>query len=125
MYHFEKLDTKQKVFDYVAKKLYDQGCTSVTTHGRCMYRGVNGTKCAVGHLIPSNLYNSKMEGLLFRVHQSSKSERLKSFLNSNHDLLHDLQKAHDSIHNSYPFHPQLLQNLSNLATKYNLHPFHP
>jgi hypothetical protein len=125
MYHFEKLDTKQKIFDYVAKKLYDQGCTSLSVNGRCAYRGFNETKCAVGHLIPSNLYNRIMEGPLYLLKQATKSKRLKLFLDSNYDFLHDLQKVHDFIKPSYPFHPQLLQNLSNVAIKYKLQPFQP
>lgn len=56
---------KQQVFDKVASHLLAQKLTSSKSNlvgGTCLYRGPNGTKCAVGCLIPDDLYDAKMEG---------------------------------------------------------------
>lgn len=42
--------SKQAVFDYVRKKVNEQGNPSVD-NGNCVYRGENGCKCAAGHLV--------------------------------------------------------------------------
>ena len=64
--------TDQEVFDTVVTALRRQGCKSVKRVASpradqctpvCRYRGENGTKCAVGHLIPDELYDRRMEGL--------------------------------------------------------------
>jgi hypothetical protein len=62
----------QKVFDTVAQHLIAQGKKSMTripgssVRGRA-YRGENGTKCAVGCLIPDEAYDPSIEnkGIVF------------------------------------------------------------
>ena len=57
----------QKVFDKVVDHLLEQRKQStvndVLAPGgyRCMYRGNSGLKCAIGALIPDDLYTSSME----------------------------------------------------------------
>lgn len=51
---------KQEVFDKVAAHLLQQKEKSMTM-GRCMYRSANGLKCAIGCLIPDDLYESSIE----------------------------------------------------------------
>jgi hypothetical protein len=52
----------QETFDYVVNHLRKQGKQSL--YGRnCAYRGENGLKCAVGVLIPDELYSVKFEGM--------------------------------------------------------------
>lgn len=54
--------TIQEVFDRVVKHLLTQGNTSFSPNGsNCAYRGVDGLMCAVGCLIPDNLYNPLMD----------------------------------------------------------------
>ncbi len=55
--------TEQEAFDKSISGLRDQNRKSYTDHsGRtCAYRGPNGCKCAIGHLIPDNIYSTKME----------------------------------------------------------------
>lgn len=54
--------TEQEIFDKVAEHLQKQGHRALNEDGVCVYRGKNGTKCAVGALIPDELYDSKIEG---------------------------------------------------------------
>jgi hypothetical protein len=59
---------KQEVFDKVKAHLLAQMATSVTTRAdapggeMCAYRGKNGTKCALGTLIPDDKYDPSLEG---------------------------------------------------------------
>jgi len=55
--------TNQEIFDGTMKHLRTQNCKSVdpANSSRCLYRGSNNTKCAVGYWIPDELYDPKME----------------------------------------------------------------
>ena len=54
--------TLQEIFDKVAVHLLTQQERSETCGG-CAYRGERGLMCAVGCLIPDELYDSSMESL--------------------------------------------------------------
>lgn len=54
----------QALFDRMVNALTLQNAVSVSNNGRtsnCMYRGDNGNKCAVGHLIPDHMYSRDMD----------------------------------------------------------------
>lgn len=55
----------QKLFDRAVGGVLEQGTSSIkfSQYGGhiCMYRGDNGAKCAIGHLIPDSKYDEKME----------------------------------------------------------------
>lgn len=93
--------TMQSIFDRVAAHLLNQNRRSVDpVDGLCLYRGGDGRKCAIGCLIPDDLYSPEMEnqnlyGPLIRA-------ALGDFLrDSEHEkLLSMLQLAHDSYHPS-------------------------
>ena len=53
--------TKQDIFNISANGLLKQGKKSVDAHS-CLYRGPNGLKCAIGMLIPDELYQDRFEG---------------------------------------------------------------
>lgn len=61
--------TKQEIFDKVVNHLLTQNkqCSvedaSYANGLKCLYRGPNGLKCAIGCLIPDELYCPEMEGL--------------------------------------------------------------
>lgn len=56
--------TEQQVFDYIALRLLMQGEKSTRDGGQCCLRGqCNGLKCAMGWLIPDELYRPWMEDL--------------------------------------------------------------
>ena len=53
----------QQIFNKVATHLLKQNKRSIDKGTDvCLYRGPNGTKCAVGVLIPDSLYLKTMEG---------------------------------------------------------------
>ena len=53
--------SKQKVFNIVKEHLLKQNEQSLSENKTCMYRGNYDLKCAMGVLIPDNLYKSQME----------------------------------------------------------------
>jgi hypothetical protein len=53
---------RQAIFDRVATHLLTQGRKSLRDN-RCMYRGDDGTACAIGCLIPDEKYSTRFEGL--------------------------------------------------------------
>lgn len=54
---------RQLIFDTVARHLLTQGTRAVTEYGRaCRYRGPDNTKCAIGALIPDDIYSDHLEG---------------------------------------------------------------
>lgn len=56
------MNTKQQEFDAVVTHLFTQGRPAMANDGdTCMYRGVNGTSCAVGCRIPNDVYTPEMD----------------------------------------------------------------
>lgn len=51
----------QEIFDIVAPNLIRQNKKSVNKHGNCKLRGIDGTKCALGWLLPDPDYVEYME----------------------------------------------------------------
>lgn len=117
--------TIQEVFDRVVSHLLTQKKPSYSAGGGCAYRGADGLMCAVGCLIPDNLYNPLMDtsdstdiesvikrfGMIdlfdFKVTDCSDDEFIS--------LLDDLQSIHDA-------HPSSKweNELKLLATNHNL-----
>ena len=91
--------TPQEIFETVSRHLFAQGerafqLGDANTDGMCMYRGPNDTKCAVGCLIPDDVYLSTMENK--RVNQLVTGDyHLPNFITENLDLLSELQYVHD------------------------------
>lgn len=52
---------RQEIFDTALAHLRKQGKPAMNKGGVCMYRGPGGTMCAVGALIPDDLYVFDME----------------------------------------------------------------
>tara|TARA_B100001146_G_scaffold152086_1_gene133687 strand:+ start:242 stop:553 length:312 start_codon:yes stop_codon:yes gene_type:complete len=76
----------KETFEYVLRKVVEQGEPSIGETGQCLYRGPNGLKCAAGHLLSDEDYSPDMEGL--RV--------VDVFHNHPHKwLISQMQKAHD------------------------------
>ena len=88
----------QEVFDIVAKHLLTQNKRSEIRTGigiRCAYRTEEGLKCAVGVLIPDDIYDREMEGRAVRKLVERCPE--VSFLRRNIKILSDLQFTHDNF----------------------------
>ena len=93
----------QRTFDYVRKKLEEQGCPSITIGGECAYRGLQGEKCAVGWLIPDALYNDAIEetpigGGSDRQAAAAWAPIMTLLAGVSNDLIDALQSAHDDAH---------------------------
>ncbi len=96
---------KQVMFDAVKKAIkltYQQGEPSVA-NGDCTYRGGNGLKCAVGHLISDSAYQDCLEEKTINNEDVQKAvfSSLNNHLDYGHKelltkLLRALQFAHDS-----------------------------
>lgn len=53
--------TPQEIFDTVCAHLAGMTAKSINESGMCTYRGPNGSKCAVGALIPDDMYRPWMD----------------------------------------------------------------
>ena len=95
--------TDQTAFDAAYVHCMEQEVRAMG-NGLCLYRGPNGTKCAIGCLIPDNLYRKGMEG----DPASDVAESLGWELNPH--LVDCIQEAHDNLlsqDNLSPFRNQM------------------
>lgn len=94
MFKFLEL-SNQEIFDRVLAHMRVQRRASVDDDGACLYRGPNGTACAIGALIRDDEYTPEIEKknvytLLKGVDRMTVSEGRRS-------LLSDLQSVHDNL----------------------------
>jgi len=110
--------TAQDIFNTVAMHLMTQGERSTGAMGLCRYRGSKGHMCAIGVLIPDEMYNSSMEGKTVGTIQN----RLPAALRSHLPLLDDLQIVHDFCdHNEGRFNRgELKRSLKGTAKRFGL-----
>lgn len=123
--------TEQEIFNKVYLHLKKQGCKAGTMTAfksfNCAYRGPNNTSCAVGCLIPDELYDPEIEGVgveigsLCGMELNYKSEKLRAILTEIGlaDHLHflvKLQLAHDESETI----EEVLENLERVAKARNL-----
>lgn len=122
----------QSLFDKSAFHLLTQGKPSMAVSGgseQCKYRGPKGTSCAIGCLIPDELYSPKFEtkgwssftpfGTLYGT-KASRGRRVYELLNPDDSLevnffLERLQEVHDGD----PVH-EWPDRLRDVAKEYNL-----
>jgi hypothetical protein len=111
--------TNQEIVNFVAEKLRAQNGSS-TSHCGCAYRGENGRRCAVGWLIPDELYKPFMENEV--VTQPIVRDVLKQLVSDEQiKLLIDLQDAHDSIDDVHgSFISQFNNNLQYICERHDL-----
>lgn len=85
--------TNQEVFDKVAAHLRKQGRPSAR-NGEGLYRGPKGLMCAIGVLIPDELYSVKFE----KISVNALPDDVRAvFGDADPDLLSYLQNVHDSL----------------------------
>jgi hypothetical protein len=88
--------TNVELINFVFEKLIAQGVQSMGDNGiSCRYRGVNGSKCAAGHLIKDEFYNDSLENK-----RSTSEDVAKVLIDSGVpinqlELVRELQKIHD------------------------------
>jgi len=91
----------QEVFDYSVSKVIEQGAPALQ-NGSCVYRAMNGSKCAFGHLIPDSLYHPRFEGagtgslLVQGIDNIRYTPKLAASLWEHRVLISKLAKAHDN-----------------------------
>lgn len=95
--------TQQEVFDAALRGLSSQGFVRSVAGGVCAYRGSDGLKCSIGHLIPDEAYDPAIEGFGIHLLTDKKSgEFYRAIWNLFDDdllawgILPLLQAAHDS-----------------------------
>lgn len=111
--------TRQDVFNFVYKKLMEQGQGSVNLEaddgaGMCYYRGLEDCKCAVGWLIPDEEYKPEMDkAVAGEDYGTSVVGIVKKFYSDFADkkgaltFLRDLQAVHDDASYSMSSFPVL------------------
>src|ERR1700723_4178090 len=112
----------QEVFDTIVSHLRQQGCVAQDEFsGMCRYRTDDGKKCAVGVLIPDELYSPKMESQTYTqlVNNIDTPQELVVRLSEHGNLLIRMQKVHDkSTTNQWEFEFRKVANDFHL--QYNL-----
>lgn len=114
--------TRQEIFDKVAAHLIKQGCKSMNTEHRCLYRGQDGARCAVGIFIPDDAYKPEMEGLTAAQMSSTFPDALPAALRQDIMFLSELQRAHDSsiCRTGWPFINDVSIRLRTVARTFGL-----
>lgn len=89
---------KQQIFDFVFEKINEQGRTSSNEDGGCEYRGSDGRKCAIGHLMRDDEYHDYYEGIgICYDNFQNPVARWAGDKGFDLEFLSSLQDAHDSI----------------------------
>lgn len=108
---------KQQMFNIAVEGIIKQGKASMDEmNRRCKYRGIDNCKCAVGHLIPDNLYDPSMEGqtVSLIIEENIHIEFLRS-LQSCHDHTAGYKKE-----DNYLFLKEFKRRITNFAEAENL-----
>ena len=112
--------SRQEIFDYVTPLLFAQGERSMLEGGTtCAYRGEHGMRCAVGFLIPDELYSDGLEGK--SAMDVDMTKRLNNVILTDDDLglfLTDLQDVHDGWTSGEK--ADLFDRFQNIAMRYKL-----
>lgn len=106
----------QEIFDTVAEHLFRQGTRSYAMDRGCLYRGPDGTKCAVGCLIQDDDYTPNMENK--SVYALEEDGLLPKYLMKNIRLLSSLQMVHDT--DGWGNRDEMRQALEEVAGMFNL-----
>lgn len=96
----------QATFDIITNGLRMQDGRSVDISNNCMYRGLNGHKCAAGYVIPDEKYDAVFEGcslvtpnLNMGSQMQEKAQKLYNIIvvegEHNLELVKALQQVHD------------------------------
>lgn len=116
--------TDQEIFDRVATHLLRQNAVA-SRGGCCVYRDDQGRKCAVGALIPDEIYSPRMEGHnisnLWASVPGDCRERA-AFAEKHWQLLRALQSVHDKVMGNAPgtCRPLFEEYLRRVAEHYEL-----
>jgi hypothetical protein len=113
----------QEMFDQAVLGVVGQGKRSVNAAGKCLYRGPNGLKCAVGFLIADKRYNAEYNGAgasspeVINMIEASIGRELKNIEIS---VLESLQTMHDGCERPGHFIDDFIRGVTCVAKDYNL-----
>jgi len=113
---------RQDVFDIVAWHLLRQGTRATAFDGvKCLYRAPDGKRCAIGWLIPDEVYSKALEFLGVRdlAERLIESEHaaFARFLYRHMPLLRSLQEMHDaSVPAEWPVMLHTIAKMNGLNT---------
>lgn len=90
---------KQEILNTVYKHLKTQGEPAIDSEGVCTYRTYSGLKCAIGCLIPDNIYNPVFEGRgVIALYKENLLEPIFPGITEEEiAFLHRMQEIHDSF----------------------------
>ena len=111
----KEMEMLQNDFDTVLSAIVKQGKPSKDI-GRCLYRGPRGLKCAIGWLIPDDLYKPEMDtGISFH-------KVLDIIGRDGDNLLYlSIRVCHDNASREADnFIDVFKQSMKNVATQYSL-----
>lgn len=106
--------TAQDIFNRAAGHLLKQGKRAAKPDDEfsCLYRGPAGTACAVGALIPEDLYTGELEGYGLSGMLKEAPTDLADALQPHKQLLWDLQGVHDNSRVGPERWPQRLEEVA-------------
>lgn len=79
-----------KIYLGLKSQNFEQSAVYENDNLRCLYRGPNGLKCAVGFLIPDEKYNESIE------HMSPWNLVVEGIVKSDLNFLREMQSIHDN-----------------------------
>jgi hypothetical protein len=114
--------TPQEIFNTAYLAVIEQGRPSVKKDGDCAYRGVEGAKCAIGHLIDDATAERWDKYGSTDIYSVSRKAKIKpDWLDSNIELLRDIQGCHDiALWEKDGFVEDYKQRMLWVAKSYNL-----
>lgn len=89
----------QEAFDKAYLGVIEQGGPAHLDDGRCRYRGPNGRKCGVGHLIDDEKLAARWDEQNLGIHVGVQDDKAPAWMKSQPmaQLLTAIQSLHDSI----------------------------
>ena len=117
------VETKQAAFNKAYLGIIAQGGASIANNGGCMYRGNNGAKCGVGHLINDDDYKAEIEDN--GIGSLTKAGHVRAYGELTTSFLGGLQSAHDRAHkmsrqNEEPFFKEFVYQMKHFAAAHKL-----
>lgn len=114
------MNNTQEAFNRAVAGVIKQGRPSVDAAGRCLYRGPDGLRCAVGWLIPDELYEPEMEGVNTNWLRVMWPRAMSAC--DNRFLVRELQEAHDWASMRGDFLREFKKQCRGVAARYGLDP---
>ena len=114
---------RQAIYNRVKDHLIKQVVCSVSSAGHCLYRGPEGSKCAIGALIDDSHYNDDLEGLeasSYQVVRAVSASLGFEISESDAYFLRCLQSVHDQHDSTEP--DKWPTELADFALRWHLQP---